>query len=123
MRTALFLAVSLLAACSSPAPKVAPVLDELTVPTDLALDTATSTYPLPVKVAFHDVDDAVVAMHVEAPALKQSGDLPFPDTALVQTLIITIPATFKGKTLTFSVSVKDQSGLYSDAQFRSVNLL
>ena len=123
MRTALLLAASLLVACSSPAPKVPPVLDELTVPADLALDTATNAYPLPVKVAFHDVDDSVVAMHVEAPALKQSTDLPFPDTSLVQTLIITIPASFKGKTLTFSVSVKDQAGLFSYAQFRSVNLL
>jgi hypothetical protein len=123
MRKALFLAASLLVACSSPAPKVAPVIDDLTVPTDLAIDTATNTYKLPVKVAFHDADDDVTAMHVEIPTLKQNGDIPFPDTSLVQTLTITVPASFKGQTLTLSVSVKDQSGLFSEAQFRSVKLL
>ena len=122
MRKALFLAAPLLAACSSPAPKVAPIIDDLTVPTDLAIDTATSAYQLPVKVAFHDANDDVVAMHVEIPAIKQNGDLPFPDTALIQTLTITVPASFKGQTLTLSVSVKDQTGLFSQAQFRSVKL-
>lgn len=124
MRNALFLAASLLvAACSSPAPKVPPVLDQLTVPADLAIDTTTNAYALPVKVAFHDADDDLVAMHVEIPALKQNGDIPFPDTSLIQNLSIAIPASFKGQTLTLSVSVKDQSGLFSEAQFRSVKLL
>lgn len=123
MRTALFFAASLLTACSSPAPKVAPVLDDLTVPGDLAIDTTTNAYALPVKVAFHDADNEVTAMHVDIPALKQVGDIPFPNTALIQTLTIAIPASFKGQTLTLAVSVKDQTGLFSEAQFRSVKLL
>jgi hypothetical protein len=123
MRTALFMAASLFAACSSPAPHVAPILDQLTVPADLAIDTATNAYALPIKVAFHDADNQVTAMHVEIPALKQTGDIPFPDTSLVQTLTIAIPASYKGQTLTLAVSVKDQTGLFSEAQFASVKLL
>lgn len=123
MRTALLMAATLLLACSNPAPKVLPVLDELTVPATLALDTTTRAYELPVEVAFHDEDDPVTSLHVELPALEQNGDLAFPNTALIQTLTITIPASYKGQTLALSVSVRDESGLYSDAQFRSVKLL
>lgn len=110
------------AACGSSGVKQAPVLDSSSGPATLSLDTVKNKYPLAITVSFHDADDAVVSLRFELKGYP-SQTLSFLDNALTQTVTIDLGAGFKGQTLSYTVQVIDASGLASNPQFGTVQLL
>jgi len=109
------------AACAPSGVKQAPVLDALTAPATLSLDTVKNKYPLPITVTFHDADDTVVSVRFELKGYP-AQTLGFLDNALTQTVTIDLGAGFKGQTLSYTVQVVDASGLASNPEFRTVQL-
>lgn len=108
-------------ACAPSGVKQAPVLDSLTAPATISLDTVKNKYPLPLTVSFHDDDDRVVSLRFELKGYP-SQTLNFLDTSLTQTVTIDLGAGFKGQSLSYTVQVIDASGLASNPQFGTVQL-
>ncbi len=123
MRAATFVPlVVALASCAPAGVKHAPVLDSLTAPADVTLDTAKNKYPLVLTVVFHDEDTDVKSLRIDIKGYP-SQTLDFPDTAQTQTATIDLGAGFKGQTLSYTIQVIDAAGLASNPEFRTVKLL
>ncbi|CAN5496950.1 hypothetical protein BH09MYX1_BH09MYX1_18470 [soil metagenome] len=127
MRAAVFLLlgsafVAALASCAASGVKHAPVLDSLTAPTDVALDTAKNKYPLVLTVVFHDEDDDAKSIRIDLQGYP-SQTIVFGDTSLTQTLTVELGAGFKGQTVSYTVQVIDAQSLASNPELRTVKLL
>jgi hypothetical protein len=116
-----FVAFAFLSAvgCAPSGVKHAPVLDSLTAPSDVSLDTAKNKYPLTFTVVFHDEDSDANQVRLEIKGYP-AQTLSFLDTALTQTVTIDLGAGFKGQTLSYTIQVVDATGLASNPEFRTV---
>lgn len=108
-------------ACAPSGVKQAPVLDSLSAPATIQLDTVKNKYPLPLTVTFHDDDDRVVSLQFTLEGYP-AQTLNFLDTSLTQTATIDLGPGFKGQNLKYTVQVIDASGLASNPKFGTVQL-
>ena len=113
------LALVLAVACGPSGVKIAPVLDSVTAPDTLALDTAANKYHFTFTVQFHDDDSTVSSIRIEIQGYP-SQTLNFLDTSLTQTVNLDLGAGFKGKTLSWTIQVIDATGLASNPKFGTV---
>jgi hypothetical protein len=122
VRRVALLTLALAVACGPSGVKSAPVIDALSAPAELALDTAANKYHFTFTVQFHDADDDASAVRLEIQGYP-SQTLNFLDTSLTQTVNLDLGAGFKGQTLSWTIQVIDRTGLASNPKFGTVKAL